>query len=337
MKLPEWWVIKTSPISVIFSTDIPDSNQVILPMVNKNHKYKKLHIMETLFSGAFTIVIAVVIVAVSLISYFAAARELERNLSVYQQALLTELNKQISLQRNTIEQISLSALRNIRIISYNLNHKNAYERRQSHQDLEYYLANITYSAPIIHSVYMYMDPPAGASLLNAVHFYDIQLLKEYAWYTHIENTEFSWIGERVIQSSQNDLRVIGFARKITDSWPYNGVMIFNVKISDIEQFINVGGKQQRMLFDADNKLIASVGMKNTDDDSFAVMIGEILDNHNGYSTARSNRKYLTVHDTDPSGWTLLEITTWKDIMRGSRRLVFLLIIIGLMAITAASF
>jgi two-component system sensor histidine kinase YesM len=67
------------------------------------------------------------------------------------------------------------------------------------------------------------------------------------------------------------------------------------------------------------------------------MIGEILDNRAGYSTARSNRKYLTVYDTDPSGWTLLEITAWKDIMRGSRRLVFLLIIIGLMAIIAASF
>jgi two-component system sensor histidine kinase YesM len=306
-------------------------------MVNKSHKYKNLHIMETLFSGAFTIVIAVVIGAVSLISYFAAARELERNLSMYQQALLAELNKQIGLQRNTIEQISLSALRNIRIISYNLSHKNAYERRQSHQDLEYYLANITYSAPIIHSVYMYMDPPAGASLLNAVHFYDIQLLKEYGWYSHVENTEFTWIGERVIQSNQNDLRVIGFARKISDSWPYNGVMIFNVKISDIEQFINAGGKQQRMLFDADNRLIASVGMKNIDDDSFALMIGEILDNREGYSAARSNRKYLTVYDTDPSGWTLLEITAWNDIMRGSRRLVFLLIIIGLMAIIAASF
>jgi two-component system sensor histidine kinase YesM len=308
-------------------------------MVNKNHKYKKtLHTAETLFSGAFTIVIAVVIGALSLISYFAAARELERNLSMYQQALLAELNKQISLQRNTIEQISLSALRNIRIISYDLNHKNAYERRQSHQDLEYYLANITYSAPIIHSIYMYMDPPAMASLLNAVHFYDIQLLKEYGWYAHIENTEFTWISERVIQSNQNDLRVIGFARKITDSWPYNGVMIFNVKISDIEQLLNAGGKQQRMLFDSDNKLIASVGIKNADDDSFAAMIGEILDNRNGYSAAaRSNRKYLTVYDTDPSGWTLLEITLWEDIMRGSRRLVFLLVIIGLMAIIAASF
>jgi two-component system sensor histidine kinase YesM len=114
-------------------------------------------------------------------------------------------------------------------------------------------------------------------------------------------------------------------------------MIFNVRISDIEQFINTGGEQRRMLFDGDKKLIASVGMKNIDDDSLAATIGGILNNRDGYPTTRSNRKYLTVYDTDPSGWTLLEITPWKDIRRGSRRLVFLLIIIGLMAITAASF
>jgi two-component system sensor histidine kinase YesM len=307
-------------------------------MAYKNRKRGSHTAMETLFSGAFTIVIAVVIAAVSCICYFAATRELERNLSTYQQALLAELNKQINLQRNAIEQISLSALRNIRIISYNLSQKNAYERRQSHQDLEYYLANITYSTPMIHSVYMYMDPPAGASLLNAVHFYDIKLLEEYSWYPRIKDTEFAWIGEHTIQNSQSDLRVMGFARKITDSWPYNGVMIFNVRISDVEYLINTGGERRRILFNADNSPIASVGMESIDDRSLSAVIDEILDNtRRTVSAARSNGKYLMVYDTDPSGWTLLEITSWKDIMRGSRRLVFLLVIIGLTAIIAVSF
>jgi two-component system sensor histidine kinase YesM len=44
-----------------------------------------------------------------------------------------------------------------------------------------------------------------------------------------------------------------------------------------------------------------------------------------------------VYDTDPSGWTLLEITSWQDIMRGSHRLLFLLIVIGIMATTVTSF
>jgi two-component system sensor histidine kinase YesM len=312
--------------------------------------------IETFFSGAFTIIIVLVTVAVSFLCYLAVKHELEQTTSMYQQALLSEINKQLDLQRNAIEQLSLSALRNIRIISNNLRQKNAYERRQSHTDIEYYLANITYSAPVIHSICMYMDPPAGPSLLNAVHFYDIKLLEDYGWYNQresnqIDDGDFFWTGAHTVQGSQGDIQVIGFARKISDCWPYNGMMIFNLKVSDIKGFIGTGGmsgtggairsayaeqSRTRMLFSPDKAIVASVGQQGAD---LNALLHDIVTEPSSteVSGTRSNSKYLMVYDTSDSGWTLLEITAWNDIMRGNRRLVIMLTAIGLVAIAAASF
>lgn len=294
--------------------------------------FKRVRISR-LFFGAFAIVVAVITLATSLIGYSIAAQELARNTTVYQQALLGELNKQLYIQLGSLEQMSLSALRNIEIISYN-SRQNPYEQRQSHRNLENSLASITYSATIVHSIYLYVEQPVPDSQLLSVQFHDIGPLAEQDWFSLPENREFAWLPEHVIQANTGALPVIGFARKVRNAGLYNGIMIFNIKVSDIQKLISGGEEKARSLFDPQGRLITAV--REPEQGGWDIPDTVPAEEQAQGRSSTMRKDLLLVWDTIPSGWTLMEATPWQVITQGSRRLSLSLLLVGIAGIAAAS-
>ncbi|MDL2317870.1 sensor histidine kinase [Eubacteriales bacterium OttesenSCG-928-A19] len=297
--------------------------------------FKRMRVRKLLV-GIVTIVISIVTLTTSGIVYYAVSREMIQNTTQYQQLLLSELNQRLSLQLHSIEQMSLSALRNIGIISYNSQQQNAYERRQSHQNLEYSLASITYSATIIHSIHIYVDPPVPASQLISVQFMNIEDLAVEAWFPLMENWEFTWIPEHTIMTNAGEQAVIGFARWVRNAGPYNGIMIFNIKVSEVKKLIASAGdgeERSRILFNPDNIMVTQMGSPVLDESAAFALIADDT-TATGVSSLQG-KEYLLVSDRDPSGWFLVEATPWETVTSGSRHLSRMILMIGLVGIVIA--
>lgn len=292
-----------------------------------------------LFFGSFAVFIAVLLLIFSWISYSITSRELAANTAIYQQDLLNELNERLVTQLNAIEQISLAASRNIDIIGFNPLQTDLFERNQQKKDVEHLLASITYSTTIVQSIYLYIDPPVSPDPQKPVQFYDLRHVKDEAWYDDIRNNDFAWIEERTVQTNLGPQPVIGFARKLyTNQGNYYGLLLLNVKVAAIQHFIRGETEgRSRLLFDGDGRKIASIGDPQLRE-------GELNRIISGSGSLRSVRlathkggDALLVWSKSPSGWTLVEVTPWKNIVHGSIRLAQILLSVGLSAIVIASF
>ncbi|WP_313996639.1 sensor histidine kinase [uncultured Paenibacillus sp.] len=244
---------------------------------------------------------------------------------------------------NAIEQISLSATRNVNLLDATTP-TDAYSNYRKQSELASFLAQITYVTPDIESVYYFVketfqfQPPAQ----SPVRFVPYDSIGEESWYVDaVEDTDFVWIGERTVRSNQGDIQVVSFARKVyTVTGEYRGLLLFNVSASSVNSAIQGGSASaNRILLDSGNRPIAMIGerfpeeqvqayMKDIQSDSGSVRIrlGEEDD----------TRQYLMVWAKQfNSNWTLVEFTPWQEITSGSVRIAVVLLLVGGTAIVFA--
>ncbi|HUC92410.1 MAG TPA: sensor histidine kinase [Paenibacillus sp.] len=304
--------------------------------------FRKRRIFHLLF-GVTAALITVLLVSVILITYSFSSRQTVSNTSYYQQALLNELYNKVVIQLNAIEQISLSATRNVNLLDATTP-TDAYSNYRKQSELASFLAQITYVTPDIESVYYFVketfqfQPPAQ----SPVRFVPYDSIGEESWYVDaVEDTDFVWIGERTVRSNQGDIQVVSFARKVyTVTGEYRGLLLFNVSASSVNSAIQGGSASaNRILLDSGNRPIAMIGerfpeeqvqayMKDIQSDSGSVRIrlGEEDD----------TRQYLMVWAKQfNSNWTLVEFTPWQEITSGSVRIAVVLLLVGGTAIVFA--
>ena len=304
--------------------------------------FRKRRIFHLLF-GVTAALITVLLVSVILITYSFSSRQTVSNTSYYQQALLNELYNKVVIQLNAIEQISLSATRNVNLLDATTP-TDAYSNYRKQSELASFLAQITYVTPDIESVYYFvketfqLQPPAQ----SPVRFVPYDSIGEESWYVDaVEDTDFVWIGERTVRSNQGDIQVVSFARKVyTVTGEYRGLLLFNVSASSVNSAIQGGSASaNRILLDSGNRPIAMIGerfpeeqvqayMKDIQSDSGSVRIrlGEEDD----------TRQYLMVWAKQfNSNWTLVEFTPWQEITSGSVRIAVVLLLVGGTAIVFA--
>lgn len=304
--------------------------------------FRKRRIFHLLF-GVTAALITVLLVSVILITYSFSSRQTVSNTSYYQQALLNELYNKVVIQLNAIEQISLSATRNVNLLDATTP-TDAYSNYRKQSELASFLAQITYVTPDIESVYYFVketfqfQPPAQ----SPVRFVPYDSIGEESWYVDaVEDTDFVWIGERTVRSNQGDIQVVSFARKVyTVTGEYRGLLLFNVSAFSVNSAIQGGSASaNRILLDSGNRPIAMIGerfpeeqvqayMKDIQSDSGSVRIrlGEEDD----------TRQYLMVWAKQfNSNWTLVEFTPWQEITSGSVRIAVVLLLVGGTAIVFA--
>lgn len=298
----------------------------------------KRHRIDRLFFGSFAAFIAALLLIFTWVSYSLSSHELAEITSSNQQDLLNELTKQLELQLDSIEQMSLTAAINIDRIGFDPLEKDSFERLRRKQNLEKMLASFSYSTTMVHSVYLYMDNPVSASSQGPVQFIDIRRVKEESWYPDIQNNDFAWIRAHNIQTNQGSVRVNSFARKLySNSGKYYGLLLLNVKGTEIESLIRGETEDRnRILLDASGKTVASIGDPKLIEFAKEKIIKNGNKSESVHLTLAGGEEALLVWSKPRSDWMLVEVTPWKNIVHGSVRLALILISVGLSAIVVAS-
>ncbi|MEK3725526.1 sensor histidine kinase [Paenibacillus sp. FSL H8-0034] len=308
------------------------------------HMFKKYPIYYLLYGG-FSCFMVILLVVVIWLAYSLSAQEMVKNTSYYQQNVLNELYSKIGIQMRSIEQVSLTASRNPLLSDYSLLSEDVYSDHKRGAELEAYLASITYATPMISSIQFYTKNVVYIQSQMPVVFIEEQKVKGEPWYAAVENTDFSWVGERTIQLFNGDFSVISFARKVYSSTgEYSGLLLLNVKSSAIQNLVKgETADANRILLDSGGRVITSIGdpqLRPNIKDFLPYTVNEsgyLKVDTKGYTLANSSSHLMVWSKHFNSDWTLVELTPWKQITSGSVHNAFILSLVGILAIFIALF
>lgn len=307
----------------------------------------KLYRIDKLFFAIFGSFIVIILLIVIWFSYSFSSRELANNTSLYQQALLDEINNQLRIQLNSIEQISLAASRKFELIQFLSKKQAGYARYVTQMEIESYLAQITYSSPNIETIDLYLEDAPISIQDFAIRIIDQEKIFNADWYQKLQSDTFMWVGEHEIVTNRGNVPVISFARIIhSNLGRYLGVLIINIKAPAIQSIIT-GEKENmvsnRHLVDLEGRPITKIGTAAFPQEQIRAL-SESMDEQSGHmkvSAAEgpaSNRDFLVVWSKFPnSEWQLIEITPWQTITSGSLKMAGTLTLIGAVAISLALF
>ncbi|GGG02808.1 cache domain-containing sensor histidine kinase [Paenibacillus abyssi] len=314
--------------------------------MNPFKSFKIYHLLFGLIAGFMLVLLSVVI----WFSYTTSSKEFVQNTFYYQQQLLSELNKQLSIQLVGIEQTALATSQNVRLEEFASSNRTNYQMYRKKKDIEWYLAQITYSSTVIDSIDLYISydvgPYSGTQDFGVRLLEHTQLLNE-PWYADIELSDDAWLGERTLLTSRGSRNVLSYVRKLySNLGQYQGVIVIHVKAPAIHQLIaGRGGNEStiRHLFDSGGRPMLQRDQSGKLE-ALSSFVSETK-SPSGYRVAQQvngawveGSEYLMVWSEDYSTkWKMIELTPYKEITRGSLNLALALTLIGLCALIAVLF
>jgi two-component system sensor histidine kinase YesM len=299
--------------------------------------FKRLSVGRLLF-GSFLIFITLLLLIFTWVSYSLTSKEITNTTSKYQQDVLNELNKQLDIQLNAIEQISLSVALNMDRIGFDHKDLDPYDRLRRKRDLEKMLSNISYSTTMIQSINFYMEKPFITSFQDPVQFVELEKLNKEEWFSDIQNNDYAWISTHSIHTNNGTSRVVSFARKLySNSGKYYGLLLLNIKASDIESMLHGETKNRsRMLIDISGKIVSMIGSPILTESMKERISDSISQKKTDNLTLINEKEALLVWSKLDSDWVLVEVTPWKEITHASVRLAKIFIALGFSAIVIVS-
>ncbi|QAY65389.1 sensor histidine kinase [Paenibacillus protaetiae] len=304
-------------------------------MVNPFKRYR----IDYLFFGSIAALIVAILGCTIWASYVLTSNEMVKATSDNQQKLLDQLNSEIALRLVTLEQISLSTSRDTALLSF-LNRSEAmdqFTRLQKYKEVQQSLANLTYSIPLIQGIDLYMDNPFQSEQNSYIQFRDLKKASSQNWYAAMQKNDSYWAVKQTISTFQGNVNVISFVRSIEYNNHLLGYLVLHAKAQTIEEML-AGTSQDanRMMLDESGQPIISIGSvpdakewaswKNKLNDSSGLL--HLKGEHRG-------EVLLVYSKTKQSNWTMVEVTPWSTITKGSLRLAFAIGLIGVAAIVLA--
>jgi len=296
--------------------------------------FKRYRIDYLLFAG-FAAFIVLLLSVVIWVAYSFTTKQMVHNTSYYQQNLLDEIYGKVVIQMKSIEQITLTATFNSELLDYMKLSDDPYNNYLKREEMESFLAQLTYATPDIETVDFYVREPIPFEPQGPVRFLTHAALADEPWYSVVENADSAWIGEHTIQTAKGERSVVSFARKVyTPSGDYNGLLVLNVKSSALQMLIQ--GKQpnvNRMLYDSGGRLIVAVGAGAISRERLNGIVTR-TDRDSGYvriqptSSGEGDDALMVWAKHFNKDWVLVELTPWRDITSGSVRVALLLLLAG---------
>ncbi|WP_342566444.1 sensor histidine kinase [Paenibacillus sp. FSL R7-0345] len=300
-------------------------------MTNPFKKYR----IDRLFFHSFAIVLIAVIGVTAWTSYSNSSKALVETTSHYQQQLLDELNNEITTKLVMIEQISLSSTRDSELTNFLLNRQDEFERYRRRAGVESALANLTYAIPLIQGIDLYMDNPIFSERQSYIQFRSFKDLNKQEGIQCLEKSDFCWSREYNLSTSQGDVPVLSFFRKIVYENDYLGVLMVHIKAGEIRKLLTGNSdSSNRIMADSEGREIMKIGDTLAQDDWPRWI--DLKSNNSGYvhiPAKEGARDTLLVYSrVDNSIWTLIEFTSWKQITASSLKLAEWIGLIGLGAV-----
>ncbi|RED29111.1 sensor histidine kinase [Paenibacillus sp. VMFN-D1] len=302
--------------------------------------------IDYVFFFSFAAFIAVLITIMMIVSYRFSANEQADSASMYQQAVLQQLNKQLTDQMSAVEQTSLAVAINSPLVNYLTMKGDYYARKTARDELNRdYLAPMLNSSRSMFSFQIYMSDPLQVDPNANIQYLPLNYASRESWYPAVDKADFVWIGQREVGSPQGKQQVISFIRKITTPDGVNrGILIINVRVKFLQDILTEDNSSaSRLLLDSGGRMIMHTRIAPPPGEIDAILkevSGDAGHAHQLLEAAGSlpEKNMLTVWSrTAPGSWMLVELTPWKDITGGSVRLAWTMAVIGAAAILLSVF
>ncbi|WP_145030059.1 sensor histidine kinase [Paenibacillus sp. Y412MC10] len=302
--------------------------------------------IDYVFFFSFAAFIAVLITIMMIVSYRFSANEQADSASMYQQAVLQQLNKQLTDQMSAVEQTSLAVAINSPLVNYLTMKGDYYARKTARDELNRdYLAPMLNSSRSMFSFQIYMSDPLQVDPNANIQYLPLNYASRESWYPAVDKADFVWIGQREVGSPQGKQQVISFIRKITTPDGVNrGILIINVRVKFLQDILTEDNSSaSRLLLDSGGRMIMHTRIAPPPGEIDAILkevSGDAGHAHQLLEAAGSlpEKNMLTVWSrTAPGSWMLVELTPWKDITGGSVRLAWTMATIGAAAILLSVF
>lgn len=302
--------------------------------------------IDYVFFFSFAAFIAVLITIMMIVSYRFSANEQADSASMYQQAVLQQLNKQLTDQMSAVEQTSLAVAINSPLVNYLTMKGDYYARKTARDELNRdYLAPMLNSSRSMFSFQIYMSNPLQVDPNANIQYLPLAYASRESWYPAVDKADFVWIGQREVGSPQGKQQVISFIRKITTPDGVNrGILIINVRVKFLQDILTEDNSSaSRLLLDSGGRMIMHTRIAPPPGEIDAILkevSGDAGHAHQLLEAAGSlpEKNMLTVWSrTAPGSWMLVELTPWKDITGGSVRLAWTMAAIGAAAILLSLF
>jgi two-component system sensor histidine kinase YesM len=302
--------------------------------------------IDYVFFFSFAAFIAVLITIIMIVSYRFSANEQADSASMYQQAVLQQLNKQLTDQMSAVEQTSLAVAINSPLVNYLTMKGDYYARKTARDELNRdYLAPMLNSSRSMFSFQIYMSNPLQVDPNANIQYLPLAYASRESWYPAVDKADFVWIGQREVGSPQGKQQVISFIRKITTPDGVNrGILIINVRVKFLQDILTEDNSSaSRLLLDSGGRMIMHTRIAPPPGEIDAILkevSGDAGHAHQLLEAAGSlpEKNMLTVWSrTAPGSWMLVELTPWKDITGGSVRLAWTMAAIGAAAILLSVF
>lgn len=302
--------------------------------------------IDYVFFFSFAAFIAVLITIMMIVSYRFSANEQADSASMYQQAVLQQLNKQLTDQMSAVEQTSLAVAINSPLVNYLTMKGDYYARKTARDELNRdYLAPMLNSSRSMFSFQIYMSNPLQVDPNANIQYLPLAYASRESWYPAVDKADFVWIGQREVGSPQGKQQVISFIRKITTPDGVNrGILIINVRVKFLQDILTEDNSSaSRLLLDSGGRMIMHTRIAPPPGEIDAILkevSGDAGHAHQLLEAAGSlpEKNMLTVWSrTAPGSWMLVELTPWKDITGGSVRLAWTMAVIGAAAILLSVF
>lgn len=302
--------------------------------------------IDYVFFFSFAAFIAVLITIMMIVSYRFSANEQADSASMYQQAVLQQLNKQLTDQMSAVEQTSLAVAINSPLVNYLTMKGDYYARKTARDELNRdYLAPMLNSSRSMFSFQIYMSDPLQVDPNANIQYLPLNYASRESWYPAVDKADFVWIGQREVGSPQGKQQVISFIRKITTPDGVNrGILIINVRVKFLQDILTEDNSSaSRLLLDSGGRMIMHTRIAPPPGEIDAILkevSGDAGHAHQLLEAAGSlpEKNMLTVWSrTAPGSWMLVELTPWKDITGGSVRLAWTMAAIGAAAILLSVF
>jgi len=307
-----------------------------MPLRNPFKRFRIGH----MFFWSFAAIIIALAAVVSAISYRLSVAELVKTTSFSQMSQLNLLDKQLGLQMREVENISLAISRNSNLQSYlNDSEDDDYRRFENGSAVTFDLSNITYSTPVLHSVYLYVPQPYASDFQGPVRFFEFDRMPEESWYGSIRDSDFSWIGQHGIRTNKGEESVVSFARKAyTPGGDYRALIVLNMKAQDMVALLGAGDEQaNRALLDLGGRPVVHTG--GLAPEFYTGLYAELSRmpgvNLNDKGSIKYKNTLVVWSKLFGADWLLMETTPWSKLTENSMRMALILGSIGVAAVMLA--
>ncbi|WP_372634427.1 sensor histidine kinase [Cohnella sp.] len=299
--------------------------------------FKKFRV-DNLFFGSFAFLIVIMIGAAIWTSYSLTSNELATTASSNQHNLLNMLNNEITTRLTTIEQISLSTSRDNVLISLlsGSHSEDEFARYQQFKEVKQSLASLTNSIPLIEGIDVYMHKPQYGDSESYIQFRNLEEASRQYWAESVKRNDMAWTDEYRRQSFQGEVAVLSFVRTILNNNKLIGYLVMHVKADMLKEVLagHSTGQISRMLLDASGNPILHIGSV-PDGDSWSRRAAEMQGQSGVFriQDSQSDSGSLLVYSRSRnSDWTMVELTPWSQITKGSLKLTKAIAAIGAVAI-----